>query len=114
MMSFLNILNPQINLQLLLLVTTPFFFIGLLLILKKQFDFFIKDFLQKATIIGLLFIFFISLTLWVTFDSSITTFQYFTLFNLSNNFGLDLIFGLDGFSLFFVLLVTFLAPLCVI
>lgn len=55
-------------------------------------------------------IFFVSLLLWVFFDQSSIEFQFITTF-LWLPF-LDSVFGVDGLSLFFILLTTGLIPLC--
>lgn len=58
--------------------------------------------------------FFLSTLLWVAFDPSSGKFQFVHTFEWipSSNFYLS--FGLDGISLFFVLLTTFLVPLCLL
>ena len=50
--------------------------------------------------------FLISLCLWVNFDSSTTNFQYLTIFGFP--------LGVDGISLHFILLTTFLFPICIL
>lgn len=65
-----------------------------------------------------LFNFLISLILWVEFDNSTSKFQFFenfTYFQTDLSFStFNLIFGLDGISLFFVILTTFLIPVCIL
>jgi len=65
-----------------------------------------------------LFNFLISLILWVEFDNSTSKFQFFqnfTSFQTDLSFStFNLIFGLDGISLFFVVLTTFLIPVCIL
>ena len=65
-----------------------------------------------------LFNFLISLILWVEFDNSTSKFQFFenfTSFQTDLSFStFNLIFGLDGISLFFVILTTFLIPVCIL
>jgi proton-translocating NADH-quinone oxidoreductase chain M len=65
-----------------------------------------------------LFTFLISLMLWVEFDNSTSKFQFFqnyTSFQNENSFStLNLIFGIDGISLFFIILTTFLIPVCIL
>jgi NADH-ubiquinone oxidoreductase chain 4 len=55
---------------------------------------------------------FISLILWYQFDSSITQFQFVSEFNSLNLFHLN--FGIDGLSLYFVLLTTFITPIAIL
>src|SRR6476620_626734 len=62
--------------------------------------------------------FLISLILWVEFDNSTSKFQFFENYTPFQNGGsfstLNLIFGLDGISLFFIILTTFLIPVCIL
>lgn len=60
--------------------------------------------------------FFISLLLWIHFDNSTAKFQY-----MSNDLGLEDAYstlnftvGVDGISVFFILLTTFLIPVCIL
>ena len=57
-------------------------------------------------------IFILSLFLWIFFDQSITTFQF--LFKLKWIHLFPLHFGVDGISLFFIILTTFLIPICLL
>ena len=65
-----------------------------------------------------LFNFLISLILWVEFDNSTSKFQFFenfTSFQTDLSFStFNLLFGIDGISLFFVILTTFLIPVCIL
>lgn len=55
--------------------------------------------------------FFISIFLWVLFDKSTGFFQFCEVFLWGYN---EVLFGIDGISLFFILLSTFLIPLCIL
>lgn len=55
---------------------------------------------------------FISLIIWYQFDSSLTQFQFVSEFNNLNLFHLN--FGIDGLSLYFVLLTTFITPIAIL
>jgi len=71
--------------------------------------------LNKIKIIALttsLINFLISLKLWLNFDSSCTTFQFVYEFNQLSF--CDFNIGVDGISLFFVLLTTFLTPIAIL
>jgi proton-translocating NADH-quinone oxidoreductase chain M len=65
-----------------------------------------------------LFNFLISLILWVEFDNSTSKFQFFenfTSFQTDLSFStFNFIFGVDGISLFFIILTTFLIPVCIL
>jgi len=68
--------------------------------------------------------FLVSLLLWIYFDNSTTKFQYMVSFALvdsphsfllkSDTSTLGFMIGLDGISLFFVILTTFLIPVCIL
>lgn len=65
-----------------------------------------------------LFNFLLSLILWVEFDNSTSKFQFFenyTSFQGDFSFStFNLVFGIDGISLFFIILSTFLIPVCIL
>ena len=54
--------------------------------------------------------FLLSLLIWIEFDNSTSQFQ----FSLADFFGFTYSFGVDGISLFFILLTTFLTPICLL
>ena len=58
--------------------------------------------------------FLISLLLWIFFDNSISYFQFIEIFNWLPNNNLVCFLGIDGISLFFILLVTLLTPICIL
>ena len=58
--------------------------------------------------------FIFSLTLWIYFDQSSPFFQFYKIFNWSNHLNFYYIIGIDGISLFFILLTTFLIMLCIL
>ena len=65
--------------------------------------------------------FILSLFLWIEFDSSTAKFQFTSCFNMVEQAAegveystLSFAVGLDGISLFFVLLTTFLIPVCIL
>lgn len=68
-------------------------------------------------LVGLIFttlIFLFSLNLWIFFNRLTYKFQYLSKLNYFKYFNLDLILGIDGISLFFILLTTFIMPICII
>nr|YP_008802568.1 NADH dehydrogenase subunit 4 [Monomastix sp. OKE-1]AGZ90221.1 NADH dehydrogenase subunit 4 [Monomastix sp. OKE-1] len=77
---------------------------------------------QVIRITGLLFSllnFILSLFLWIQFDNSSSRFQFVESLSLRTAFGsgfpnIDFAVGIDGISLFFVLLTTFLVPICLL
>lgn len=65
--------------------------------------------------------FLISLLLWIQFDNSTAKFQYMENFGLVStesihldNSVLSFVIGIDGISLFFIILTTFLIPICIL
>ena len=57
--------------------------------------------------------FFLSLFLWFSFDSSISDFQFLEEKNWIDGF-IKFQLGIDGISILFVLLTTFIAPICIL
>nr|BBB45790.1 NADH dehydrogenase subunit 4 [Heterosigma akashiwo] len=60
------------------------------------------------------FVFFCSLFLWIWFDQSTAKFQFVTSFPWFSSLNINCTFGVDGISLFLVLLTTLLFPLCLL
>lgn len=58
--------------------------------------------------------FLLSLLLWIFFDCSSCTFQYVEFFNWMPFFNINFYLGVDGISLFFILLSTFLTCICIL
>jgi proton-translocating NADH-quinone oxidoreductase chain M len=59
-------------------------------------------------------IYFLSLFYWINFDRSTPKFQYIIELCSQKLLGLDIIFGIDGISLFFILLTTLISPLLIL
>ena len=93
-----------------LLIILPLIGVICLLLIPEQKEVIIKQ-------IALLFsslTFLISLFLWVFFDCSTSKFQFIEHFNWVSLFNIHFFFGIDGISLFFVILSTFLVFICVL
>lgn len=58
--------------------------------------------------------FFLSLLLWLGFDASTSKFQFVEVLRWVPSANFEIILGVDGISLFFVVLTTFLVPLCLL
>ena len=56
--------------------------------------------------------FIFSLFLWFFFNKSLGSFQFVTKFFWIPNLNLNIVFGIDGISIFFIILTTLLIPLC--
>ena len=61
-----------------------------------------------------LFTFALSILLWTGFDASVSGFQFVEKKEWITGLGIEYHMGVDGISIFFVLLSTFLTPLCVL
>jgi proton-translocating NADH-quinone oxidoreductase chain M len=59
-------------------------------------------------------VFIISLFLWLFFNKSIGSFQFTDKISWVSNLNLNFTLGIDGISLFFILLTTLLIPLCIL
>nr|YP_010886799.1 NADH dehydrogenase subunit 4 [Paralagenidium karlingii]WJH17912.1 NADH dehydrogenase subunit 4 [Paralagenidium karlingii] len=60
------------------------------------------------------FIFIMSLPLWILFDKSNSNFQFLLKIFWLDQFNINFYFGIDGISLFFIILTTFLIPICLL
>ena len=72
----------------------------------------IQNQMKKIALTTSLINFFISLFIWYQFDSSQTQYQFVSEFNQLNFCHLN--FGIDGISLYFVLLTTFVTPVALL
>ena len=68
--------------------------------------------MKKIALITSLINLFLSLFLWYQFDSNTTQFQFVSEFKQLNLFHLN--FGVDGVSIYFVLLTTFVTPIALL
>lgn len=58
--------------------------------------------------------FYISILMWVFFDNNNGAFQFVETYNWFSSSNLAITFGVDGISLFFILLTAFLIPICLL
>ena len=73
-----------------------------------------KDLLKKIALNCSCLTFIFSLFLWICFDKSRGIFQFVAHMLWINNLNLNIKLGIDGISLFFILLTTLLIPLCLL
>ena len=73
-----------------------------------------KKLLKKIALFYSCLTFLISLFLWILFNKSIGTFQFLKEIIWIPSLNLNFTVGIDGISLFFLLLTTFLIPLCLL
>ena len=90
------------------LLFIPFISMIILLFLKNE------KFIKNFSIFMSFFIFLVSLPLWILFDKSISDFQYLFKVEWIGTLNLHFYLGLDGISLFFIILTTFLIPICML
>ena len=93
-----------------LLLLIPLF--GSLIILPMSNTLESQNQMKKIALTTSLINFFISLFIWYEFDSSSSQFQFVTEFNQLSFCHLN--FGIDGISLYFVLLTTFITPVAIL
>ena len=73
-----------------------------------------KQLIKGVGLIVSLLNFILSLFLWIEFDCTTSNFQFLESFQPTFGPNIDFSIGLDGISLFFVILTTFLVPVCLL
>ncbi len=71
-----------------------------------------KSLLKSIALTTSLITLFISIVIWIQFDSFTLEYQYVEEFHILNQYHFNI--GLDGISLYFVLLTTFITPICLL
>jgi NADH-quinone oxidoreductase subunit M len=98
-----------------LLYTNILFVIFLILISVIIFSFLIpiefKNLLKSVAFFATSFIYILSLFLWFFFDRNTPKFQYLLNLGKLHFLNTDIIFGVDGISLFFIILTSIISPL---
>ena len=70
--------------------------------------------IKKVALLTSVGVFLLSLFIWLQFDSSNPGYQFQEKFRWFNDFNFYYHIGIDGISLFMVILSTFLTPLCIL
>lgn len=70
--------------------------------------------IKQVALITSLSTFILSLYLWITFDNTTSKYQFVYETKWLANFNINFSLGIDGISLFLVILTTFLIPLCIL
>ena len=70
--------------------------------------------IKKIALFFSILTFYVSLFLWIFFEKSSLFFQWVIYKHWLSFLGINFILGLDGISLFFILLTTFLIPICIL
>lgn len=73
-----------------------------------------ENLIKKIALNSSLVTFAFSLLLWINFDNASTKFQYVTKLEWIPDSNFYITLGIDGISLFFVILTTFLIPICLL
>ena len=73
-----------------------------------------EKFIKNFSVFMSFFIFLVSLPLWILFDKSTSNFQYLFKIEWISQFNINFYLGIDGISLFFIILTTFLIPICML
>ena len=102
--------NPTGNVLVSIVVWTPL--LGALLVLLVPRD--NPDGARRAALAFSLITFVLSLALWLGFRTDTAEFQYLEQYAWVPDFGIQYLVGVDGVSLFLVLLTTFLTPIVVL
>ena len=93
---------------LLILIFLPIFTLIVLLFVNDE------KIIKNVTIFVTFFNFLLSLLLWVFFDKFTSKFQFFTTILWLPDFNINVSLGIDGISLFFIILTTLLIPICLL
>lgn len=72
------------------------------------------DLIKQVSLIVSLLAFIVSLFIWILFDSSTSKFQFTYHADWINVLNINFTLGVDGISLFLIILTTFLIPLCIL
>lgn len=102
MINFLN------NNLLLILLILPFISIIIIFFIKNN------KIIKIFSIFISFIIFIFSLNLWLFFNKSISNFQFLLKINYINDYNIHFYLGVDGISLFFLILTTFLISICLL
>ena len=73
-----------------------------------------KGVIKQVILNFTVFLFFIASILFLFFDKTSVYFQYVSVLNLTSIYNIEFIYGVDGISIIFVLLTTFIVPLCLV
>ena len=92
-----------------LLIITPILGSLLLLFTPSNNIYYIRIIALYTT----LFTFLISILIWLSFDYGVSSFQFIVSFLWFSSLNINVFLGLDSVSLLFVILTTFIFPLCI-
>jgi NADH-quinone oxidoreductase subunit M len=70
--------------------------------------------IKKLTLIFSFIIFILTLLLWILFNNNIGSYSYVINIPWLSLYNINYSLGIDGISIFFIILTSFLIPLCVL
>ncbi|RYD30215.1 MAG: NADH-quinone oxidoreductase subunit M [Sphingomonadales bacterium] len=86
----------------------------LLIMLVKDDNELARRNVRNIALITSVFVFLLSLLIWIDFDNSVTGFQMVEQVQWLGDGGISYHMGIDGISMLFVILTTFLMPICIL
>lgn len=98
------------SLLLIYMIFIPLFTIFILFFVPKN----NLKLIKQISFFGSILSFFFSLLLWIGFDIFVTGFQFTFYINWFSFYNINYSLGVDGISLLFIILTTFLIPLCIL
>ena len=70
--------------------------------------------IRRVALYFSLFIFFMSIILWLEFDYFMSNFQFMSKYPWFFSLNINFFLGIDSISLLFIILTTFIVPLCIL
>ena len=93
-----------------LIVCTPIIGVFLIFLMSSKWEEIMKIFAFSFSLVTLLE----SIWLWLLFDESTSKFQFMVSYQWLESYNISATLGVDGISLFLILLTTLLIPLCLL
>lgn len=106
----ISMINLELFNPLILTSLTPLLGVCIIILLPATFEAFQKIIALWTTCVTFIF----SIFLWLVFDSGSSLFQFSDIFFWSSSLNFYYTIGIDGISLFFIILTTFLSIICIL
>ena len=104
-----NLLTSSVNLLLLTIVLLFIFILIIMLIPSEK-----VELIKQFSLFSSLFIFILTLILWIFFNNELGNFIFVSHIPWLSNFNIYYSLGIDGISIFFIILTAFLIPICML
>ena len=104
-----NLLTNSVNLLLLTIVLLFIFILIIMLIPSEK-----VELIKQFSLFSSLFIFILTLILWIFFNNELGNFIFVSHIPWLSNFNIYYSIGIDGISIFFIILTAFLIPICML